>query len=200
MTSKIQHVAERNRRAATRHERPAEDQMSHSNDHHPNKSVGMWAWFLPAAYVFHVAEEAFGGHGLMEWMAAGGGVRLSKAEFLGLQVVAACIMCLAAWAARKSKVWRWPLVSGATVVLVNGIWHIAVCAMTRSYVPGLWTGLFLFVPVGGILLLRLRCLMSPWLFASAIAVGIVVHGATLWIVLRTPGLRLGMVRAGATGP
>ena len=63
--------------------------------------------------------------------------------------------------------------------------------MTRSYVPGVWTGLFLYVPVGGILLFRLRHLMSPWLFASAIAIGIVIHGVVLWLVLRMPGFQLG---------
>jgi hypothetical protein len=165
--------------------------MHLSSDHDRSESVGMWAWFLPAAYVCHVAEEAFGGHGLMEWMAAGGGVRLSMAVFLGLNAVGAGMMCVAAWAARRSKVWRWPLVSGAAVIFVNGIWHIAICVMTRSYIPGVWTGLFLYVPVGGILLFWLRRLMSPWLFASAIAIGIMIHGATLWLVLRMPGFQLG---------
>jgi len=169
--------------------------MSHSNDQSQNELVGLWAWYLPAAYVAHVAEEAFGGHGLMEWMAAGGGVRLSLSEFIGLNLVGAGLLCLAAWAARKSKVWRWPLVSGATIIFVNGICHIAVCVMTRSYVPGVWTGLFLYVPVGGILLFRLRRLMSPWLFASAIAIGIMIHGATLWLVLRMPGFQLGGAHA-----
>jgi hypothetical protein len=167
--------------------------MSHSNSQHRNELVGWWAWYLPAAYGFHVVEEAFGGSGLMEWMAAGGGVRLSLSEFIGLNLVGALIMCLAAWAARKSKVWRWPLASGATIVFVNGICHIAVCVMTRSYVPGVWTGLLLYLPVGGILLFRLRHIMSPRLFASAIAIGMAIHGITIWLVLRMPGFQLTMI-------
>ena len=164
--------------------------MSRSNNPDRSESVGMWAWYLPAAYAAHVVEEAFGGHGLMEWMAAEGGVRLSLGEFVGLNLVGAGMMCTAAWAALKSKVWRWPLASGATILFVNGIWHIAVCAMTRSYVPGVWTGLLLYVPVGGILLFRMRRLMSPWLFVSAMAIGIVIHGVTIWLVLRTPGFQM----------
>ena len=164
--------------------------MSYSSDQDRNELVGLWVWFLPAAYVSHVAEEAFGGDGLMEWMAAGGGYRLSLAEFIGLNLAGAGILCLAAWAAGKSKVWRWPLVSGATVIFVNGICHIAVCVMTRSYVPGVWTGIFLYVPVGGALLFRLRRLMPPSLFASAITFGILIHGVTLWLVLRMPGFQM----------
>ena len=113
-----------------------DEQMSHSNSQHRTELVGLWAWYLPAAYGSHVAEEALGGSGLMDWMTAGGGVRLSLAEFIGLNLVGAGMMCLAAWAGRKSKVWRWPLASGATIILVNGICHIAVCVMTRSYVAG----------------------------------------------------------------
>ncbi len=164
--------------------------MNCSSDQNGSDSVGMWVWLLPVAYVCHVAEEAFGGHGLLEWMAAGGGVRLSMAAFLGLNAVGAGITCLAAWAARRSKVWRWPLVSGATVVFVNGIWHIAICLMTRSYIPGVATGSVLYVPIGGILLFRMRRLMPLWLFAVAIAIGFMIHGATLWLVLRMPGFQL----------
>jgi hypothetical protein len=153
--------------------------------------VGMWAWFLPAAYLSHVAEEAFGGHGLMEWMAAGGGARLSMADFIGLNLVGAGVLCLAAWAARRSNIWRWPLVSGATIFVANGIWHVAICMMTRSYIPGLWTSLVLYIPLGGFLLFRLRPLMPPWLFTSAIVVGMTIHGVTLWLVLRMPGFQMG---------
>jgi hypothetical protein len=157
----------------------------------------MWAWYLPVAYVFHVAEEAFGGGGLMKWMAAGGGARLSLTGFIGLNVAGVGLMCLAAWAARKSRVWRWPLASGATIILVNGICHIAVSVMTRAYVPGLWTGLFLYVPLGGFLLFRLRLLMSPRLFVFAVVLGFVIHGAVLWLVLRMPGFQLGGARVSA---
>jgi hypothetical protein len=153
-------------------------------------SVGIWAWLLPAAYASHAVEEAFGGHGLMEWMAAGGGVRLSLAAFIGLNLVGAGLLCLAAWAARRSRGWRWLLISGATIIFINGIWHIAICVMARSYIPGVWTGLFLYVPLGGVFLLRLRRLVSLRLFVFAIAIGIIIHEVTLWLVLRMPGFQM----------
>ena len=165
--------------------------MADSSRQENSEKVGLWAWSLPAAYLVHVAEEAFGGHGLMEWMAAGGGADLSMAEFLGLNLVGAVTLCLASWAARRWKVWRWPLASGATIFVANGIWHIAICVMTRSYIPGVWTGLLLYIPVGGILLFRLRHLVSPAHFISAIVIGMMIHGATLWLVLRMPGFQMG---------
>ena len=156
-----------------------------------NEAVGLWVWLVPAAYIVHVMEEAFGGHGLMEWMAAGGGVRLSLSEFLGINLVGAGALCLAAWTARRWKVWRWPLVSGATIFVANGIWHIAICVITQSYIPGVWTGLLLYIPVGCIVMFRLRHLILPRIFIFAIVVGMVIHGVTIWLVLRMPGFEMG---------
>ena len=123
--------------------------MSSSDGRNRNESVGMWAWLLPAAYAAHVIEEAFGGGGFMAWMYAGGGVRLSLAAFLGLNAAGVTLLCLAAWAARRTRACAWPLASGAAVVFVNGVWHAAICAMTRSYIPGVVTGLVVYLPVGG---------------------------------------------------
>ena len=153
--------------------------------------MGSWVWLVPAAYVVHVLEEAFGGHGLMEWMAAGGGVDLSMAEFLGVNMFGLAALCIAAWAARRWKFWRWPLVSGATIFVANGVWHIAICAMTWSYIPGVLTGLLLYIPLGCIVIFRLRHLMPPRSFIIAIVIGMLIHGATIWIVLRMPGFQMG---------
>jgi len=155
--------------------------------HRQNASIGRWAWLLPAAYSAHVAEEAFCGNGLTGWMAAGGGARLSISEFIGLNLVGVALLVFAAWAARRSMVWRWPLISGAAILLVNGMCHAAVCVAARAYVPGLWTGIVLYVPVGGVLLFLLWRSVSPRLFAAAITVGLMIHGVVLWLVLRMPG-------------
>jgi len=61
---------------------------------------------------------------------------------------------------------------------------------TRSYVPGVWTGLLLYVPVGGVLLFKLRRAMSPWVLATAIIIGVVIHRVTLWLVLQVPVFQL----------
>jgi len=165
--------------------------MKISREHEECKAVGMWVWSVPAAYIVHVVEEAFGGHGLMEWMAAGGGVDLSLTEFLGVNMVGLCALCLAAWAARRWDTWLWPLVSGATIFVANGIWHAAICVMTRSYIPGVLTGMLLYVPLGCFVMFRLRHLISLRVYVIAIVIGMVIHGATIWLVLRMPGFQMG---------
>jgi hypothetical protein len=126
----------------------------------------------------------------MEWMAAGGGVQLSLGAFLGVNLIGVSVLCLAAWAARRWRLWQWPLVSGATIFVTNGVWHLAVCVVTRSYVPGVLTGLVLYVPIGGVLLFWLRRVLSRRVFVFAILFGIVIHRVTLWLVLGTPVFQL----------
>jgi hypothetical protein len=134
------------------------------------------------AYAAHVAEEAFGGHGLAEWIIARGGLRLSVAGFIGLNVVGLAIITLATWAALRSPVWRWTLVSGGTILFVNGVCHVVASAAMRYYVPGMWTGLALYIPFGGALILYVRCIVSPRVFGLAIVAGFLIHAVVLWVV------------------
>jgi len=156
-----------------------------------NNRIGVWAWSLPAAFVAHVMEEAFGGDGLTQWMADGGGADFSIQEFLGLNLAGAVTLALAAWASRRWRAWRWPLVAGAAVFISNGIWHAAICVMARSYIPGVLTGVLVYIPVGCLVVYRLWRLLSPPVFISAALAGLAIHGATIWIVLRMPGFQIG---------
>jgi hypothetical protein len=165
--------------------------MSQGKLERSRDSLGFWVWLLPAAYAIHVIEEAFGGSGLTGWMSAGGGVRLSLAQFAGLNIIAFVLLCLAAWAAGRWEGLRWPLVTGATIILANGAAHALISVATRSYVPGLWSGLVLYIPVGAIFLIRLWRLVSRRWYAAAAAAGFIIHGAVIWIVLRLPGFRPG---------
>jgi hypothetical protein len=145
---------------------------------------------LPAAYALHVTEEAFGGHGLAAWIIAREGIRFSLASFIGSNLVGLALIVVATSAARRWAVWGWTLVSGGAILLANGVCHVAVSAAMRCYVPGMWTGLLLYVPLGGVLIFRLRRSMSPGVFALAIIAGFAIHAAVLWVVFGLHGLRL----------
>jgi hypothetical protein len=153
-----------------------------------NGSIGPWVWMLPIAYSAHVVEEAFGGHGLAAWIVDLGGVRFSIAGFLGINLVALAVIAAVTWASRRSTAWRWGLVSGGAILFVNGISHVAASAAMRYYVPGMWTGIAFYIPLGAALLLRVRRVMSPRLFWAAAAAGFAIHALVLWIVFGMPGL------------
>lgn len=145
--------------------------------------IGKWIWLLPLAYAAHVMEEAYGGHGLIGWMNERGGIHLSMAAFLGLNLIGVAIIAAATWGARMHRLWQWPLASAGTILFMNGLSHVVASIVTRHYVSGMWTGIVFYIPLGAALLLRVQRLVSPLVFRAAIAAGFAIHAAVLWVVV-----------------
>jgi len=145
--------------------------------------VGRWIWLLPLAYALHVIEEAYGGSGLIGWMSARGGPRLSMAAFLGVNLAGFSLTAAAAWAARMRAAWLWLMPAAGSILFMNGLSHVAASIASRHYVSGMWTGIAIYIPLGGALLLRVQRLMDRRVFWAAVAVGFAIHAAVLWIVV-----------------
>ncbi|HEX8921687.1 MAG TPA: HXXEE domain-containing protein, partial [Pyrinomonadaceae bacterium] len=75
----------------------------------------------------------------------------------------------------KTKSYRWLLVSFGMVVLINGLVHAGASVLTRSYSPGLISGLLLFVPLGAITLRRARASVNRRTLRAGIIVGFLMH-------------------------
>jgi len=69
---------------------------------------------------------------------------------LTVNAVTLCVMLAAAGMASASTSLRWLMTTLATVVVLNGALHITTSALTRSYSPGVVSGLCLWLPLGGI--------------------------------------------------
>ena len=81
--------------------------------------------------------------------------------------------------ALRTKSYRWLLVSFGTVVLINGLVHAGASVVTRSYSPGVISGLLLFVPLGAITLLRARSRVNRRTLRAGIIVGVLMHGVVV---------------------
>jgi hypothetical protein len=150
--------------------------------------VGRWVWLLPLAYALHVIEEGYGGRGLVGWMIERGGLQLSMAMFLGVNLVGLAIIAIATGGALRRPSWLWTLASAGTILFVNGIAHVAASVAARYYVSGMWTGIAFYIPLGAVLLFRMRRLVRPRIFWAAVGAGFAIHAAVLWIVFGAPGL------------
>ncbi len=64
----------------------------------------------------------------------------------------------------------------ATVLLVNGLAHIAGTLVTRTYSPGLVTGVVLYLPIAPLVLFRAR---SQAAFGRGVAAGVALHGVVM---------------------
>ena len=103
-------------------------------------TIKQWAWWLPLTYLLHIAEESWGG--FPEWLSRMG-VPFSQRELLILNGIGLVAMVVAV-----SLPWRWVITTLAGIVFLNGLLHATITLVTRTYSPGLATGVLLWIPLG----------------------------------------------------
>jgi hypothetical protein len=130
-------------------------------------------WLFLATYAAHVVEEWFGG--FPEWFAVVAGRPLSREAFLVINALAFAAMAAAIRAAIRREALGWLAIAIATVVLINGAAHLLASLVTRTYSPGLLTGVILYLPLAQLALLRAWHQVSPSLFWRGIAAGVAAH-------------------------
>jgi hypothetical protein len=112
-------------------------------------SVGNWVWLFPITYSFHIGEEYWGGEGFPRWISRIAGAHLTENAFLRLNFIGIVLMIAGLLLLKRGVRWRWTLSTLGTVVLLNGTLHLIGSILTRSYSPGVLTGLLCWVPLGG---------------------------------------------------
>ena len=99
----------------------------------------------------------------------------SPGNFLSWNGGALLMMSVGVGLVLKTKSYRWLLVSFGTVFLINGLVHTGASIATKSYSPGLISGLLLFIPLGLRTLLRARARVNRRAFRAGIIVGFLMH-------------------------
>lgn len=139
--------------------------------------VGSWAWLFPVTYLVHIVEEYWGGFPV--WISRFWGIESSSANFLAWNGAAWALMMLGVSLVLKTKSYRWLLVGFGTVVVINGAAHIIGSIVTRSYSPGLISGLLLFIPLGAITLIRAWKKVNRRTLRAGITIGILMHAVVV---------------------
>jgi hypothetical protein len=140
-----------------------------------------WIWLFPAIYLLHILEESFAGERFYNWTHRIVGRRIPFRAFLALN---ACFLALmiAAVLALQGGNWLWLLSALGTITAVNGLGHFVGTLATRSYSPGVITGLLLWLPLGvaGLTLSRSALTAEAWwlgIAAGASVSGLVIMSA-----------------------
>jgi hypothetical protein len=128
---------------------------------------------LLAAYAAHLLEEWFGG--FPEWVALVVGSPLPRVAFVAVNAVAFVLLIVARRRAARDEASGWMAIAVATVVVVNGIGHAIGAVATRAYAPGVATGLFLYLPIGTVILMRARAQASPATVRQGVLIGLAIH-------------------------
>lgn len=109
--------------------------------------ISQTVWLFPVTYLLHLGEEYWGGEGFPSWLSRVAGATLSKQDFVTINFVGLIFMVVAVLLIRWHR-WRWLLVGLGGVVLLNGLLHLAGTLLTRSYSPGLFSGMLCWIPLG----------------------------------------------------
>jgi len=138
-------------------------------------TVNFWLWVFPITYLIHIAEEYWGGEGYPAYILRLRGVHMSTARFLVAQSVGVVLVTVGVILARRFNFPQMMLIILGSIVLVNGITHTVTALSIMSYGPGLWSSIFIWLPLGIFTLVRFRNAISRKRYWIAIAIGIGVN-------------------------
>jgi len=138
-------------------------------------TVNFWLWVFPITYLIHIAEEYWGGEGYPAYILRLRGVHMSTARFLVAQSVGVVLVTVGVILARRFNFPQMMLIILGSIVLVNGITHTVTALSIMSYGPGLWSSIFIWLPLGIFTLVRFRNAISRKRYWIAIAIGVGVN-------------------------
>ena len=138
-------------------------------------AVNFWLWVFPITYLIHVAEEYWGGEGYPAYILRLRGVHMTTTRFLLAQGVGVVLVTIGVILARHFKFPRMMLIILGAIVLVNGITHTATALSIMSYGPGLWSSIFVWMPLGIYTLWRFKKGVSGKQYWVGIAIGVGVN-------------------------
>ncbi|CAN5574181.1 MAG: HXXEE domain-containing protein [Pyrinomonadaceae bacterium] len=139
-------------------------------------STTLWSWLFPITYLFHIAEEFWGGEGYSAFLLKQRGIQLSPTRFLLVQAIGLALMIVGMILARRLQSPKLLTVILGAVVLVNGLNHTILSLAHREYIPGLITSILLWIPLGIATLVGFRATMRGARYWLCVALGIAING------------------------
>ena len=138
-------------------------------------AINFWLWVFPVTYLIHIAEEYWGGEGYPAYILRLRGVHMSTTRFLVAQSVGVVLITLGVILSRRFNFPQMMLVILGSIVLVNGITHSLTALSILRYGPGLWSSIFIWIPLGIFTLLCFKKGVSRRKYWIAVAIGVGVN-------------------------
>jgi hypothetical protein len=154
-----------------------------------DKFTAIWSWIFPLTYLIHIAEEYWVGEGYSAYLFRIRGVHMSPARFLAAQSMGFILVTLAVILARQLSFPQTMLLILGTIVMVNGLTHSFTSLNTHGYGPGLYSSIFLWLPLGIMTLVLFRKVVSTKRYLLCIGIGVFVNVLIGVVTMR--GGRLG---------
>jgi len=139
------------------------------------------AWFLPIAYLFHLADEYF--TGFPRWFSEVLKTDLSLNDFLIVNSIGFSTTIIITLLYTFNKTTGFIIAALGILFFVNGVVHIAATIFTLSYSPGTISGLLLYLPLGYLVYKKIFPLLPEQQRIISILVGMVIQIGIALLVL-----------------
>jgi len=133
-------------------------------------SPNQLALLIPASFLAHQLEEYFGS--FPAWYSDLLNADLSNQDFIVINTIGLILISGLAFSFISSKNSMILAVLG-TIVLVNGVIHLALSIFTLSYSPGVITGVIFFLPLGVSIYKKILPLLSESEKTISISIGVI---------------------------
>ena len=151
--------------------------------------IGFLVFLQLPAYLFHQYEEHAQGKfkAFVNQLIGGGKELINDAAILWVNVLV-WVVDIAALYLVQYLAPAYGLIA-AYLTVINGLVHILGGIALRKYNPGLWTSLFLFLPVGGYCLYVLSQLAEVTLWWHGVSIALVIVFHIVIIISQRPRLQ-----------
>jgi len=146
---------------------------------HRERTEVILSWLFPATYLIHITEDYWAGVALSTSPVKIRGANLTPTEFLIVNGFAWILLVLGTILAQRLKFRPWLLISLATAVIVNSIFHLRGAIRISAYNPGLISGVLVWIPLGLITLIAMKKKMQPRKYWIALILGLGINGSVL---------------------
>jgi Protein of unknown function with HXXEE motif len=144
---------------------------------------GRWLWLFPASYALHIAEEGLAGERFYRWIGRVSGRELSPGVFAGVNMAYEAAMVVAVREAQRREDAAWIVPALGTVTAVNGIGHLVGSVATRSYSPGVVSGVGVWAPLGLFAVIRSRRLLPGPAWRRGVGAGVLMLGSVVLLAV-----------------
>ena len=139
------------------------------------------AWFIPVAYLFHLADEYF--TGFHKWFSEAFNVDLSFNDFIIINSIGFSIIAILVTLYTLGKTNHFVIAVLGNLFFVNGVAHIIASVTTMTYSPGTFSAIFIYLPLGFLGYKMISPLLSPFQRNISVADGLFGQIAIAFITM-----------------
>ena len=138
-----------------------------------NKELKNIAWFIPAAYLFHLTDEYF--TGFHQWFSGTFDVNFSLNDFIIINSIGFIAAVIVATLYSLNKLNHFVIAVLGTLFFVNGVVHIAASIFTVSYSPGTISACLFYLTLGYLVYKKIFPLIPEQQRSISIVAGIIIQ-------------------------